>query len=72
VSEERCETCRFWQFEHKFESDGDYSIGRCRRRAPELSQHGLATHPATVNLHWCGDYQPKTPEACTPMTFGPH
>ena len=62
MSEERCETCRFW-LEEK-----DQGIGVCRRYPPSIPVNPFYDDaiseyysqypcwPATVDVEWCGEY----------------
>lgn len=58
MSEERCETCKFWLDQELEDS------GICRRYPPSgsasVDRHGWpTTHPHA----WCGEYRPKESEA---------
>ena len=66
MSEERCETCRFWT-EHN--ESHDEPSGYCRRYPPSIYLHsgpGLPDpnsyafymHPSQQPNDWCGEYRP--------------
>lgn len=60
MSEERCETCRFWEV---FDST-EPSDGWCRRYPPTVvadhnEGNGNADFPITKPGEWCGEWQAK-------------
>jgi hypothetical protein len=62
---ERCDTCRFWE---NAGVEGNLSIGVCHRypRTMMFDSNGAprsAEQPAHVGDDWCGEWQPKRPNA---------
>jgi hypothetical protein len=70
---ERCETCRFWDYEGKdlYESDseGDIYFADCRRFPPiagtavDVDDVFTPGFPATRDGDWCGEWQPQKEDA---------
>lgn len=61
MSEERCETCRFWHDElggyfAGREEDGLYA--HCRRYPPVIQADWGFDQPLTANFDWCGEHRP--------------
>jgi len=55
MSEERCETCRFWLV------DNVRHINECHRYAPGPHVMGqVIVWPDTSPDKWCGDYEART------------
>jgi hypothetical protein len=54
MSEERCETCRFWMPDRHHKTLGD-----CRRYPP-ISPSATPFPSEIPVFWWCGEYQPKT------------
>lgn len=55
MSEERCETCKFWT--ERKTRDGRPQSGPCRRYPPQWHDEQLDV-PYTEAADWCGEYRP--------------
>jgi hypothetical protein len=66
VSNEGCDTCRYWQEICPPEVDATDFVGECRRHAPRpitTSKWDKDFKPAWAVTHetdWCGEWKPRT------------
>lgn len=58
MSDERCETCRFWKRDEMFPES---TYGECRRYPPtgNINLSESSWFPLTVNEDWCGEWQAR-------------
>ena len=81
MDNQRCETCRFWEYVG-YEEEFDESFGRCRRLPPVFNRDAadhwyknsigqyvneIGVWPHTVITDWCGEYQPLPPTPENPV-----
>lgn len=82
MSEETCETCRFWRWtwtEDKGAED-EVVVGECRIRAPKMmpptdDNRFTGQWPQVIGGDWCGEYQARVPlgmvQLSPELDFGP-
>jgi hypothetical protein len=63
-TEQRCETCLYWQWIGP-PTDGEQQDGECRRNAPvgylehhDTDHYRVAWWPLTLAGEWCGEWAP--------------
>ena len=63
TNEQRCETCRFWQFSEEATHSSSMSMGHCHRQPPgfvmveKRNQRWAAGRwPLTEGDDWCGEW----------------
>lgn len=60
-----CATCRFWR------EEGNGHLGPCLRYPPAADVQCTGRWPTTHRSNWCGEHQPREPEAEQPKALEP-